>query len=981
LYLSYKAKKMLFNAIYKQSYCIYLKPIALLILYFVLHHTKAQHQNNWIAINDVQVNPLKPLDTANFAFHFDFNTEPPQIKLINHLQMKDKFTINNETFSNNKGQLVFYSNSNFGFLNVKNQSITAKPFYYSEGTNISLFFPTVSDSLFLVLYKSDSLFNTQSPNPYGIGNIMLKSGLFNQNAAAFSQLNKNVYFENSNDYSPFPYQTTDYNTGFSYRIFNNYIDKKTGNYYLFFNIADSIFTSRYNPMDMSFSKPYYSGMVIEKNPLKNGVVIHLSSGENFKITENGEYAVMLHNGVRSNFPQIIGYYSNALLVYKFDKLNGKFSNELLIDAYPSVTLGRSRFCIASCDTIVYLYNRLTNNITKYVFDNYYKLLQKSTHSLPSGIFGLYDMTLAPNGKILISANLKNNLHDTLILVIDNPNSVKANIVFGKKIPLYKNRNEIGSEYTRIFYFPNTYGSYKRVDFTYIDNCKKNSVLFTNNSDTFWFKRFTYYMGNGDSVNTTINQKEVVYHYAKPGKYWVKLKAYYKEDAYSWFSDSVVVQTAPNAYFSNQTIKGCQYIAFQFKDSSTVFQIKKDSAVRHAWHFGDGNSNYWQTFGLNIRKNQNHTYFQNGKYTVTHTVSDGYCTDSFSRINEVNILPAPKPGIVAAPLTGCVPLNVALTAKYPDMVDSSYWQSTAGHTQSTKNQIGTSFTITQAGSFKIFHTQYGPTGCITSDTIEINAIMGINTQSSPLLFAATVLNNENALLYWQNVPFANGYQIFKNNLPIANTQDSFFIDQTNTNAQSYLYQIKATDVCLQKTQLSNEGKTILLTAKKASVVLAVLQWSPYLNWANGVKDYTILEVKNQNDLFIHQTKDSSYKDANFLENGAIQKCYKILATQNGNTSIFSESNTVCLNYESIVWLPTAITINGDGINEVFKISTFGIKSYTISIFNRWGEKVFESNNPDEEWRPKAQEQGVYMYVFKAKTNNGDYITKGTITILR
>ena len=589
-----------------------------------------------------------------------------------------------------------------------------------------------------------------------------------------------------------------------------------------------------------------------------------------------------------------------------------------------------------------------------------------------------NIELAADGKIYIAKSIHYDTrikykYESALSVISKPNVWGSGCHYIEEaLPNIK----ANSYPVDVYSLPEFFGRFYSLNFKKNISCNHLAKLEV--IDTSKWLYFDWFINN-DSIR---NNGVLFYQFSnKSAIINIKIKGTHSSGYSQWFSDTIIIRKLPSAYFTTQATIGCQYIAFGFKDSSTVFQIKKDSAVRHAWLFGDGNSKNWQTIGFNIRQNQSHTYSQSGTYTVNHIVSDGYCSDTFSRVNEVNILPAPKPGIDADPMSGCVPFSVRLKAKYPDTVDSTQWRSSDGHRQTTAQQSQTNMLFNKAGVFKVMQFQFGPTGCITSDTIEINAIMGINTQSSPFLVAATVLNNENALLYWQKMPFAKRYQVFKNKMPIAITQDSFFIDQTNTNTQSYIYQIRATDVCLQNTQLSNEGKTILLSAKKASVELAVLQWTPYLNWANGVKNYTILEVKNQNDLFIHQTKDSGYRDANFLENGATQKCYKILATQNGNSSVSSESNTVCLNYESIVWLPTAITINSDGINEVFKISTFGIKSYTIGIFNRWGEKVFESSNPDEEWRPKAQEQGVYMYVFKAKTNNGDYITKGTITVLR
>lgn len=85
----------------------------------------------------------------------------------------------------------------------------------------------------------------------------------------------------------------------------------------------------------------------------------------------------------------------------------------------------------------------------------------------------------------------------------------------------------------------------------------------------------------------------------------------------------------------------------------------------------------------------------------------------------------------------------------------------------------------------------------------------------------------------------------------------------------------------------------------------------------------------------------------------------------------------------LFIPNVFTPNKDGLNEVFKIS--GDECYANSrfiIFNRWGEKVFESNLPFEQfWNGIGQSseapQGVYQWVF-IHNSLREY---GTITLLR
>ncbi len=91
----------------------------------------------------------------------------------------------------------------------------------------------------------------------------------------------------------------------------------------------------------------------------------------------------------------------------------------------------------------------------------------------------------------------------------------------------------------------------------------------------------------------------------------------------------------------------------------------------------------------------------------------------------------------------------------------------------------------------------------------------------------------------------------------------------------------------------------------------------------------------------------------------------------------------------VKVPAVITPNGDGDNDIFKPfdeGWAGIHGHTISVFNRWGEKVWESNDFPNGWDGKQNgtlvADGTYFWVLEVNygPNNFSKSYKGSLTVL-
>ncbi len=84
-----------------------------------------------------------------------------------------------------------------------------------------------------------------------------------------------------------------------------------------------------------------------------------------------------------------------------------------------------------------------------------------------------------------------------------------------------------------------------------------------------------------------------------------------------------------------------------------------------------------------------------------------------------------------------------------------------------------------------------------------------------------------------------------------------------------------------------------------------------------------------------------------------------------------------------YLPNAISLNSDGINDAFKIPGAAyIKDYDIKIYNRWGQLVFKSNNPYEAWIPADVSNNLYIYTLNIfDVYNERHELKGVIEVVQ
>ena len=88
----------------------------------------------------------------------------------------------------------------------------------------------------------------------------------------------------------------------------------------------------------------------------------------------------------------------------------------------------------------------------------------------------------------------------------------------------------------------------------------------------------------------------------------------------------------------------------------------------------------------------------------------------------------------------------------------------------------------------------------------------------------------------------------------------------------------------------------------------------------------------------------------------------------------------------VYVPNAFSPNDDGENDVLYVRGRNITDLYFAIFNRWGEKVFETNDQSIGWdglfRNRNSDPAVFDYYLKYFCDgNKQYFQKGNVTLIR
>lgn len=212
--------------------------------------------------------------------------------------------------------------------------------------------------------------------------------------------------------------------------------------------------------------------------------------------------------------------------------------------------------------------------------------------------------------------------------------------------------------------------------------------------------------------------------------------------------------------------------------------------------------------------------------------------------------------------------------------------------------------------------------------------------------------------------------------------SLLFDDANVNVSesAYCYRFNYENACkLRAPSFSTPVCSILLQNDVIDV-----RWNADSPFSGGVGSYALVQMDQK-----HIVQDEIPKQLETVHTLNIdsQSAFSFqVKAQSADGNMMSYSNILDLRRDAIVLIPDAFTPNGDAYNERFEVKAYFISKFNMSVFSRWGEVVFQTNDIANGWDGNVKDGkaqgGYYFYKIEMTDALGKSISKnGSFLLIR
>jgi gliding motility-associated-like protein len=353
----------------------------------------------------------------------------------------------------------------------------------------------------------------------------------------------------------------------------------------------------------------------------------------------------------------------------------------------------------------------------------------------------------------------------------------------------------------------------------------------------------------------------------------------------------------------------------------------------------------------------------GTYTVTNTIAASGGCAAVTATSTITINAAPTVSVTSAVI--CTGQTATLTAS-----GATTYSWSTGATSSGTNTATASPTAT---------TSYTVTGTFSGCTATAVAVVVVNSCNVPVAnFTAdqttfctsgcsnfTDLSTNTPTSWLWSFPGGTPSSSSAQNpsLICYSVDGSYDVTLIATNANGsdtltmvgYISVGDPVQVTISGNMLINACETTVLSASPSD---GTYSWGPNVNLSCGTCSAATVAPTSTQDYYVTYTSPSGCTD----------------------------SDTVTVAVENIFtyYMPTGFSPNGDGINDMLQVHGRGIDYIDLKIFDRIGEKVFSTTDPETGWDGKLlglpMNDGVFVYALEVAFCNGDTVKEHGSIIL-
>jgi len=491
-----------------------------------------------------------------------------------------------------------------------------------------------------------------------------------------------------------------------------------------------------------------------------------------------------------------------------------------------------------------------------------------------------------------------------------------------------------------------------VDFTTGAVCLNQSNTFSNTTTIASGSVSNWAWDFGDAQISF--QQSPSHIYSAQGTYTVSLVATSDNGCIDSTSKQVDVYDKPVAAFTADEV--CLGLSNTFTDGSS---IATGAVVQWNYSFGDGQTG--------TTSSGTHAYATAGNFTALLIVtSDNGCTDTAQQTVIVDPLPQVSFSGPDVCLNNVTVFNNSSTIS-SGSISTYSWSFGDGNSSTSQSP---SNTYSAPGVYSVSLTETSDKNCTASASQNVNVfdVPVATATSTPACYnepngTAIVAVNAGTPAYTYS--WSNGQNSSTASNLLAGNYDVTLTDANNCTATA---SVAVSEPVTALTVISTPAAPSIVIGEQVQITLN-----------NSYNDAGA--VYNVNPSYALSCSNCAQFDASPYQTIT----YNIDVTDANGCKGFG-SVTVTVDQSIPIFVPNAFSPNGDGQNDTWGVYSQAIKQLSISVFNRWGEKVFETDNQFSLWdgtyQGKPAQNGVYVYKgYVIYLNDKTRTLKGSVTLFR